>query len=389
MTISIAYFGHNRRDTAFVRRIQSFLDASASVTTFTFRRDGEPESPGPAWPNVDLGHVEHAQFFKRIFFYLGAIRCVRRDKDRLLQADVIYARNLDIFLFAMLARRLALGFRPSNQKIVYECLDVHETLTKPGLVAKVLRWLERRVLRRADLLVVSSPGFLQNYFEPVQGFKGNSIWVENKLYFGGHAVSRPAPSDVSPKTPIVIGWIGVIRCQRTLDLLKAVALAEGDRVKVRIAGLVSHFLIDDFDGQIAPHDNIEFVGPYDWPHGLAGVYRDVDLVWAQELSWSGHNSDWLIPNRIYEASYFGVPSVALMQTQTGKIIDQRRLGYVLSKESAEEFTQLLRGFDTNELDRIKTDLLRRPIEQFVATPRDTQVLIDAMSHPAQVHTQST
>ena len=389
MTISIAYFGHNRRDTAFVRRIQSFLDAGASVTTFTFRRDGEPEQPGPPWPNVDLGHVAHAQFFKRLFFYLSAIRNVLRQKDNLLQADVVYARNLDIFLFAMLARRLSLGIKSSNQKIVYECLDVHEALTKPGLVAKVLRWLERRVLSRADLLVVSSPGFIKNYFEPVQGFTGNHIWVENKLYFGSQPVSRPSSPQQPKSSSITIGWIGVIRCQRTLDLLKAAAKSAGSRLQVRIAGIVSDFLIEDFDGQIESHDNISFVGPYAWPHGLAEVYRGVDLVWAQELSWSGHNSDWLIPNRVYEASYFGVPSVALSTTQTGAIIEQRRLGYVLSRESHEELLQLLNNLDSDQLHQTKTDLLSRPVDQFVASSRDVQALLDTLTDRTQARIQST
>ena len=329
--LSIAYFGHNRRDTAFVRRVQAFIDAGVEVSTFTFRRDGEPREPGPEWQNVDLGHVEHAKFSSRLVLYLKAFRAVFSCRQVVARADVVYARNLDIVLFALVARIIARGFGGRPQRLVYECLDVHVALTRKGPASAILRWIERCVLRASDLLVVSSPGFIRHYFEPLQNYQGPWIWVENKLYLGGKDVPRRGAGSGSSRTndKITIGLVGIIRCKTTLALLRSLALEIPDRVSIRIAGLVSYFLIPDFDEQIANLDNIEFVGPYEWPDGLARVYKDIDLVWAQELSWSGQNSDWLIPNRIYEASYFGVPSIAIGDSETARIVSERHLGYVI------------------------------------------------------------
>lgn len=378
----IAYFGHNRQDTAFVRRIQAFRDAGVDVVTFTFRRDGEPALPGPPWPNVDLGHVEHARLIERIALYLRAIRAVFRHRGTLAAADVVYARNLDIFAFAALALTIA---RPGRRRtFVYECLDVHEALTRDGRTSRLLRRIERWALRRARLLVVSSPGFLRHYFEPVQGYRGAHFWVENKLYFAGDPAARGklpcsrASPEAAADAVLTIGWIGIIRCRRTLELLKGLALARPGTVRIRIAGRVSYFLIEDFDEQIDGIANIEYRGAYAWPHELRDVYRHVDVVFAQELSWKGKNSDWLIPNRIYEASYFGVPSLTVGDTETARIVRERGLGFSLADDSLETLLAFVDGLDRAKLSAVSRRLLATPAEAFVTSAADTARLLDAI-----------
>jgi succinoglycan biosynthesis protein ExoL len=382
----IAYFGHNRRDPASVRRIQSFLDAGVEVVTFTFRRDQEPKYPGPPWANVDLGHVEHARLLGRIAVYLHAIATVIRRRRALLDSDVVYARNLDIFAFAAFAFALAAPTASRNHSFVYECLDVHEALTKNTRVSALLRWIERRILNRACLLVVSSPGFLRHYFGPVQDYRGARCWVENKLYFRAGCVPPPReprgssarPDSAAGGAALTIGWIGIIRCKRTLDVLKALALARPRDVRVRIVGRISYFLIEDFDEQVAAAANIDFAGAYDWPDGLESAYRGVDIVFAQELSWKGMNSDWLIPNRIYEASYFGVPSLSVGDTETSRIVRERGLGYTLPDDSTQTLIDFVDHLDRAELRAIRKRLLDMPPAAFVSNDGDTAELLDAI-----------
>lgn len=383
----IVFFSHNRKDTAFRRRIAMLQMAGAEVSSFTFRRDGEPETPGPDWQNVDLGHVEHAQFFKRLLNFLTALRRIFANRSIIGNADVVDARNLDVFLLAWFACLVApTSPDKPRAKLVYECLDVHESLTKASPQAALLRWLERKVLKRSDLLIFSSPGFIDNYFTPRQNYSGPGYWVENKLHFGDTSVERP-DSTASERGPLVIAWVGIIRCQETLSLLKAAAEAMPDDVIIRISGLVSYFLIPDFDEQIEGLGNMVFAGPYEWPEGLHGSYTGAHLVWSQELSWGGHNSDWLIPNRVYEASYFGIPSVAVASTQTGQFIEQRRIGYTLKDAEEHTFIEFLRSLDRLELMEKQSSLLARSSNEFVSDDADASKLLDAMlmeSQPAIV-----
>ncbi|HIP52863.1 MAG TPA: glycosyl transferase [Chromatiales bacterium] len=373
--VRLAFFGHNRKDAAIVRRALSFLDAGLDVTGFMFRRDGEPAHPGPAWKNVDLGMVEHCKHTQRILTLLRALTSIFHNRRMLRSTDIVYARNLDMLILAALGLLFASTRQP---RLVYECLDVHEALTRKGIPARMLRWAERFMLRHSDLLVVSSPGFIREYFVPVQRYKGPHLLIENKLYFQDVQVERPEPESVKAKNdhePLVIGWIGILRCQKTLDLIKATAKAEGDKVHFRFHGLISEFLIPDFLEQIAPYANIDYHGPYEWPTGLREAYKGIDLVWAQELSWRGHNSDWLLPNRIYEGSYFGALSLAIAGTETGHVVEERKLGYALPNGSHDSLIQFLRHLDKKELATRKRALLSRPRSDFVTEGDEIHTLI--------------
>ncbi len=370
----LVFFGHNRKDAAIVRRVHAFMNVGVDVTGFMFRRDGEPEQPGPAWKNVDLGMVEHCQHAQRIWTLLRAIWRSASHRNLLRNADIVYARNLDMLALAFVGLIFVGKDRP---KIVYECLDVHAAMTKSGFAGAVIRWFERLALRHIDLLVVSSPGFIRNYFDPIQNYRGPHTLLENKIYFADEIVARPAPEELPQNftEPLTIAWVGILRCQATLDLLKQLAHAEGDKVLIRFHGIISEFLIPDFKAQIEPFANIVYEGPYQWPQGLVKAYQGVHLVWAQELSWSGHNSDWLLPNRIYEGSYFGALSLCVDGTETGRVVGERGLGYVLADSQPQTLIDFVRSLDFEDILVKRRALMNQPASNFMADSDDARDLI--------------
>jgi succinoglycan biosynthesis protein ExoL len=382
--IRLAFFGHNRNDAAIVRRALGFSKAGVEVTGVMYRRDGAPEKPAPEWSKIDLGHIEHCEHAKRILSHIKAAWRVLINRSSLRDMDVFYARNLDMLALSFLGLPILGGRTP---RVVYECLDVHDALTHQNLKGAVLRWLERRALKRVDLLVISSPGFLKKYFGPYQSFRGPTYLLENKLYFEKEAVPRPDPMSVSEhrETRLIVAWVGILRCQRTLDLLKQLASSEQDRVLIRLHGTVSDFLIRDFESQIAPFPNIVYFGQYRYPEGLADAYSGVHFVWAQELSWSGHNSDWLIPNRVYEGSYFGALSLAVEGSETAQLVAERKLGYVLPDSRPETLIQFIRDVSYSDVASKRRALLTRSPSEFVAGIDEIDELLDTVvsaAHPA-------
>ncbi len=374
--VKLSFFAHNRKDAAVVRRSLSFMDSGIELLGFMFRRDGEKENTPVAWNNVDLGYVEHCQHAKRLLTLARALWRTFRHRKDVAESDVLYARNLDMLGLAFVARLFAPSFKG---KIIYECLDVHDAMTREGMAGKVLRAVERWALKRCDLLVVSSPGFMREYFFPVQGFEGEYALVENKLYFHDQRVDRPAtPPALEEGEPLVIAWVGILRCQETLTVLTELARALPDKVVIRMSGTISEFLIPDFLEQIAPYANIEFRGAYQWPEGLAEAYDGAHLVWSQELSWKGYNSDWLLPNRIYEASFFGVLSLAVEGTETARTVVERGLGYAIANASPATVVEFIEGLDRRELKQQQQVLLARPEGDFVASPDDIRKVIEGV-----------
>ena len=190
--LRVAVFGFDGAEASQIRRIRALRALGCEVMAFCQRRQGSPDFT-PEWPNVDLGLVRHQDIRGRALGLGSAVRRALGQWRWLAGADLIVARNLDLALIALSARRLA-GLRAGRAPapLVYECLDIHDLMTAPDRKGRIMRAAERHVLARAALLVVSSPGFVENYFAPVQGYSGPVALVENKLWLGESATATGA-----------------------------------------------------------------------------------------------------------------------------------------------------------------------------------------------------
>ncbi|MFD2740011.1 glycosyltransferase [Sulfitobacter aestuarii] len=349
-----------------MRRIRSYLACGFDVQGFTMRRDNMNPDFEPFWPNLHLYNVQNERPLDRIWVIAKSIVKVARHRHLLKDTDVIVARSLDMLSIGAVACWLA----PGRPRLIYECLDIHDMMVGNGLKNRIFRWAERRLLDRSDALIVSAPAFIENYFEPMQNWQGETTLIENKLWVDDPAgLPRPLPAsvqqraEISEEAPLICGWVGTLRCAQSLALLSAAAAALGPRIRIVMHGVVHAHALPDFDEVVARHDNMHFEGPYEYPGGLEAIYRDCDVVWSQDLWQFGTNSTWLLPNRIYEASYFGCPSIAVDGTDTGARVMQG-IGWTISRPDADELIDLLRRLEASELTEKRREILSRPDAEF-------------------------
>ncbi|MEL6643461.1 MAG: glycosyltransferase [Pseudomonadota bacterium] len=359
----IAAFAFDISEAAQIRRIHSLQALGHDVASLSFRRENMNAGFQPDWPDVPLGVTRNESFLRRfVQLGLGLVRAWR-GREGLEGSDVWIARNFDLLVIAAILRRL-MGRR--DVQLVYECLDIHGLFTRADMVGRAMRWAERRALAGTDLLIVSSPGFLTQYFEPIQGYRGASTLIENKLWLGTQPISRPKQRG-APSEPLVLGWVGSLRCAVSLEILAGVARSLGDAVQISLNGNVHRHAVPEFDRILSDHPNIHYAGPYQYPDDLAAIYGACDLVWAQDLWQQGANSDWLLPNRIYEASYFGCPSIAVSGSQTGLKVREDGLGFVVDAPDAPSLIALLKRLTRDEIGAAGQRLLDRPEGDFRLT----------------------
>lgn len=359
----IVVFAFDIQEASQIRRIDSLRRAGHDVVSFGFRRGNMNDGYAPAWPHVDLGKTENARLLHRLGAMGKGLWAAWKARSQLGNRDLWIARNLDLLAVAW-ALRLIVGKR--SRPLVYECLDIHGLMTRAGLVGAVMRWMERRLLGAVSLLILSSPGFERNYFGPVQGYSGKTALIENKIWISQGTIRRPTKR-LEVVGPLTLGWVGSLRCADSLALLKGVAEALDGKIKIRCHGNVHRHALPDFDAILDASDNITYAGPYDYPGDLARVYSDCDLVWAQDLWQKGGNSDWLLPNRIYEASFFGCPSVAVEGTETAIRIRDHHLGYTIPAATPEALIGLLSGLSRSAIREVSDGILSRPETEFLLT----------------------
>jgi succinoglycan biosynthesis protein ExoL len=352
----VGFFATDIAEASQIRRIQSIRSLGHEVVSVSFRRDNMNKEFRPDWPDVPLGTTRNNRFPRRIAGVAGGLSRAFRRRAELGEAEVWIARNLDMLALAW-ALRLVTGRR--EVRLVYECLDIHSLMTRPGAAGAAIRLAERALLARTALLVVSSPAFVSHYFEPVQGYRGPVSLLENKLWLGPGAPARPG-GPPRREGPLVLGWVGSLRCPKSLGILCETADRLGDGIRIAFHGNVHAHALPDFEREVARRPNIVWHGAYSYPGDLEPIYRSCDLVWAQDLWQAGGNSDWLLPNRIYEAGYFGCPSIALDGTETGRRVAADGLGFTVASPTADALCGLIEGLDRSAVRAASARLLAMP-----------------------------
>ncbi|MGU3537468.1 glucosyl transferase [Methylobacterium sp. A54F] len=382
----VVFFGHDRAERTVIKRVAALRAAGWPVLGFMFRRDRGATAAAPvrdaADGSIDLGLTVDRNYLRRLPALAGGLVRALRHRRRLRAARLIYARNTDMAVLALLACRLAGARAP----FVYEVLDVQRAFLRPDRVGALFRAVERWVLARTTVLVVSAPDFLTRYFGPVQGYSGRAFLLENKLFGPQLAAVSADQRTRPPGPPWVIGWFGTLRCTRSLLQLAAIADALGDRVRIDLRGHLSETDVDPklFREVVASRPNMHFLGPYRSPEDLAGIYAPVHFSWSVDYHDGGPNSDWLLPNRIYEGGLFGALALARAGTATGRHVEAHGLGWALPEPIDGPAIALLAGLDRQDFARRQAAVAALGTEHFIDHD-DVARLIDTVLAPAASH----
>jgi succinoglycan biosynthesis protein ExoL len=319
--VHILYLTFDLNDAATWRRVATLRMGGASVSLAGFHR-GSPPPPRDGIHPVALGETFNGRMGRRALSVARAAASVVAATRPLPPPDIVLARNLEALALTPRLRG-ARGGRPP--RVVYECLDIHRMMLGQGLRARTLRMLERRLLARSDLVLTSSPGFVRNYFA-VHHPDGPAVEViENKVLPGAATGTRAA---APPAPPFRLGWFGILRCSASLAWLDALTRARPGLYEVDLRGRPALDAVPGFHDTVAANPAFRFHGPYD-AGDLPAIYGDVHFSWLVDRFEAGQNSDWLLPNRLYEGGAFGAVPIALAGTETARFLERHGLGLTL------------------------------------------------------------
>ncbi|MDB5642328.1 MAG: succinoglycan biosynthesis protein [Hyphomicrobiales bacterium] len=378
--LRIAYLVPNLGDAAARRRFSMFTIGGAKVSVAGFIRQGQAS---PTYDGVDpvcLGVSFDARMIQRAKLVAMASLKLEQIQSLLETSDVIVARNLEMLALAVLARR---RFRLAIP-IVYECLDIHRLMLSRSVTGRVLRAIEGWLLRQTSALIVSSPAFVRNYFQVHHTTAMHHLLVENRLLDIDDAGDRERQPQRSSGPPWRIGWFGIIRCRKSLDFLLNLARKRPDLIEVEIRGRPFLEAIPDIEKSLAGSTNVVFRGPYA-PADLPALYADVHFTWAIDFYEEGQNSEWLLPNRLYEGCSFGSVPIAMKQVETGHWLAERGLGVLL--DTLDDLAPALSSMTPTRYEALKEDVGATPRSAFVASRQDCVDIVAQLAtlvhrHPA-------
>ena len=367
--VRLLYLVHDLTDPAVRRRIQMLKAGGAEVRLAGFRRTPEPVHAVEGIAAFDLGRTENLKLISRVCSIVKAAVRLPSVVKHAGKPDVILARNLETLVLAGL-------LAGSRRRLAYEVLDIHRLLLGRTAPSAVLRSVERLAARSVDLIIVSSPAFLQAYFIPRWPKLPPVRLVENKPLEAARAGRQRGQAAGSPWR---IGWFGMLRCQRSLDVLCALTRTPGLQMEVILRGRPTLELFSDFHGQIAATPGVSYLGAYD-PDDLAAHYADIHLAWTIDFYEEGQNSAWLLPNRLYESLYWGAVPIALQSVQTGRWLEEHRVGLRVA-DVEEDLSVRLRGLTAEVYCEHLQRVAAVAEDALTCSAGECRELVDALAGP--------
>ncbi|MFS8046209.1 glycosyl transferase family 1 [Rhizobium sp. BR 314] len=384
--LHILYFVHDLADPAVRRRVLMLQAGGALVTLAGFRRDANVLAAIHGIEPIELGRTKDAQFGQRITAIAKSAMKLRSALRSVARPDVIIGRNLEMLALADRAKSIFGGDMP----VVYECLDIHRLLLRDDVLGGALRGAERHFGAGADLLITSSPAFVERYFRPRSGLKLPFMLLENKVLSIETAAREVAPMARPPAggKPWKIGWFGALRCRKSLALLDEFSRRMDGRFEIVLRGRPARSEFADFDGFVRDAPFMNFAGAYKNPEDLSTIYNDVQFSWAIDFFEEGLNSSWLLPNRLYEGGLYGAVPIAVDGTETARFLTTRRIGLALEKPDADHLVALLGAMDEQHYLAAFNAVAAQDRKQWMIDRADCQGLVHRLAALTRSNEQS-
>lgn len=318
-------------------RLQKKINHAARVSAVTviYWDRFSTQYPVSYPPNVVVIAVKtgntHSEFWGRIFPYL---RFAKEALSLLRQIEQVEILHVDFIDVLVLARIYTLFKR--KVRIYYEIGDLSSyQLGNSKLLNRVVQTLEKWLINKIDILILSSPAFWDAYYRMI--YSGERTVIENM-----------PPSSVVRKSPLAketqdltVGFIGSLRYAEMLDrLIRVVAelRQKGCPIKVFLAGAGPDY--EHFHKEAASKDFVEFYGPFDYEKDIEKLYRRIDLTFAV-YDVRIRNVRYAIPNRFYESVIYGIPLMVAKGTYLAKYVKKLNVGYCVTYDSEKEYADVL------------------------------------------------
>jgi Glycosyltransferase Family 4/Glycosyl transferases group 1 len=244
--------------------------------------------------------------------------------------DLIIASNWDMLAMAALYKR------KKHYKLVYENRDM--VSTNSVFIKKVLSLIERLALKKADAIIFASRFFLNQYGY----FSGEKVVIENK-------VSRNITKYPKTKSDkLRVSFIGSVRFYNILVNLLEVGMNIPE-IKINIFGEGPDRVKLQKVIEEKRITNVEVHGRFDYQE-LGKLYSETDLLWSVYPNTTSSNKKLVIPNKYYESIYFRTPGLFPDHTETGKMVKDQDIGYVVNPYSKEDIYAVLKYILDNKAD---------------------------------------
>lgn len=322
-SMKIVFFVNILRQTRCIRRINDFVSRGYNVKVYGFDREGDNRAI-PSFNYTCLGVISREQSYASRFLmmYKQISKVVKEEGTDCLY----YIFSLDVAMATL--------FHIKPITYIYEISDLMELELSNKFVSRVLQKINRFILKRSQINVFTSEGFIRYYYKSSKLDK--NLILPNKL--NNKCLSLPAPKNHEfDENNIKFSFTGAIRNESIYRFVETIGKMR--QHEVHLYGIFSDKL--NWWELVEKYSNVYYHGPFKNPDDFPKIYSEVDIVVCYYFSFG--NDVYLEPNKLYEAIFYEKPIVVSKDTFLGDKVSEINVGYVIDGTSEEKIIDFVRS----------------------------------------------
>ena len=322
-------------DSHIIKRVEAFIEQGYEVDLYGYMRGVNFTNRFSKIEPKVIGQLQNAHYYKRL---LKGYKEVRDIIKQYPNDTLFYVWGYDI---AMVNWFL-------HTRYIYEISDIRWGKF-PSPLRRVFGWLDRSIINRSKLTLLTSEGFI-GFIGLPEELKKKIVLMPNKLAPQMLLMKRPDSSSKGRR--IRIGYIGLYRYPNTVvKMARMIGEEFKNKMEFHFSGLSnSPELKALIEGIAKDYDNVYEHGPFKNPDDLSRVYDTIDVV-AANYDTSGMNERVAEPNKLYESIFFNKPIIVSEGTFLSEKVKQLGCGFVLNNDD-ESMRSFLNGLTCEKVYEI-------------------------------------
>lgn len=269
------------------------------------------------------------------------IKTLRRIKKENSKDDIFYIFSAEMGNFSWVLR---------NRKTIYEEADILGAYFTKESLRKFFRWIDRGTIKRSQLTVFTSEGFVDYTFGE-NNRPGNVLVIPNKLnsrFFNAERKAEVCKSQTDINH-IRFGFVGIIRYPNTIIRFAEVIGRVFPQHEFHFFGTPD---VASYVDSVKRMPNVFLHGPFINPVELPSIYNQIDIVIScyDTTSWNVRVAE---PNKLYEAVFFERPIVVSEGTFLAKQVERYNAGYAIKADDDKSIIDFVKTISANDLERFQ------------------------------------
>lgn len=332
--MKIVFILNNITLTRCLKRVSEFIDNGYEVDVYGFEKQGEEGYASPSNFNISiLGVFSRKQsYYERLMVYYRSLKPLF---NKYKGQDVVF--YYFFFNIAFAARLLC------RRPFIYEESDMPYTGLKNKLLRNWLSNIDKRMIKKSLLTVMTSEGFIDYHFGDER--PKNIVVVPNRV--NPLLMNLPYHRNDFDINHLSIAFVGGFRYNSVINF--ATVIAENfPQHEFHVYGIVLEYG-EELKALCEKYENIHFHGKFRNPDDLPSIYEKIDLVLASYDA-TYINAQYAEPNKMYEAIFFRTPIIVSSNTFLAKKVSKLGVGYHINALNKQEIVSFINGLTIEDIN---------------------------------------